>query len=82
MNETIGSILRKYRLKAGLSKVELARRVGVDRELITRWETGVTENISLPYLVRIMKALNVQVKITFMEGEVTLEEERNEECER
>lgn len=76
MNETIGSVLRKYRLKAGLSKVELARRVGVDRELITRWETGVTENMALPYLVALMDACGVKVKITFMEGQATLEEER------
>lgn len=75
MTETIGSVLKQYRHKAGISKSELARRVGVDRQLITRWEEGITENISLPYLVNIMKALNVQIKITFMEGQVTLEED-------
>jgi len=78
MSETIGSVLKQYRYKAGMSKAELARRVGVDRQLITRWEEGITENVSLPYLVSLMKALNVQVKITFMEGQATLEEEREE----
>jgi len=70
----IGKYLRKYRLKAGLSKSELARRIGVSRQLISRWEDGVTENISLPYLIAMMNAMDVDVKITFSNGVVNLEE--------
>ena len=75
MTETIGTLLKQYRKKADLSKSELARRVGVGRELITRWEEGTTENISLPYLVDIMNALGVQIKITFIEEEAVIEEQ-------
>lgn len=75
MTETIGTLLKQYRKKADISKAELARRVGVGRELITRWEEGTTENISLPYLVDIMNALGVQIKITFIEDEAVIEEQ-------
>jgi transcriptional regulator with XRE-family HTH domain len=34
------SVLMRQRLRAGLSKAELARRAGVDETTITRAETG------------------------------------------
>ena len=33
-------MIRKYRVKAGLTQAELAVRLGVNRTCITKWETG------------------------------------------
>lgn len=69
MIEGIGPILTHYRQKAGLSKSALARAVSVDRELVTRWETGKTINMSIPILVSLMNECGVDVSITFAERE-------------
>lgn len=35
-------IVREMRLRAGLTQRELARRVGVDRSTVTKWELGIS----------------------------------------
>jgi len=69
MNEKLGHVIKEYRKKAGLSKAGLARAIGVDRGLITRWEGDITLNLSLPILIAIMDECGVDVNITFVERE-------------
>lgn len=38
VNETLGGKMRRARKKAGLTQVELAEKLGVDRRTLIRWE--------------------------------------------
>lgn len=43
MSARAGAVLRRWRIKAGLSQYDLAPRVGVDQYKVSRWESGRTE---------------------------------------
>jgi transcriptional regulator with XRE-family HTH domain len=53
-----GQRLKAFRLAAGMTKEELARRSGLDRNTIHDYETGQTEPI-WPRLTRLIKVLGV-----------------------
>lgn len=57
---TIGDNLRKYRKEAGLTQVELAKRLGILQGNITRWETDKVIP-SVPTLEKLSKILNVSI---------------------
>jgi len=57
--------LRKYRQLAGLTQEELAARVGVRRETITRLEAG-RYNPSLKLAVDISRAVNAPIEEIFV----------------
>ena len=42
MNGTFGDNLSKSRKKAGLSQEELAEKMGLTRQTISKWETGAS----------------------------------------
>ncbi len=44
MNGTFGDNLSKSRKKAGLSQEELAEKMGLTRQTISKWETGVSQS--------------------------------------
>ena len=60
MMTVVGDNIRKYRKEAGLTQVDLARRLGIIQANITRWETGrITPSIET--LQKLSKLLNVSV---------------------
>ncbi len=53
--------LKEIRERRGLTQAQLAEKVGVTREYITMLETGARRNPAIEILVRLAKALNVEV---------------------
>ncbi len=43
-DKTFGDNLSKSRKKAGLSQEELAEKMGITRQTISKWETGVSHS--------------------------------------
>lgn len=62
--ETVGRNIADIRRGQGLSQKELAKKIGVSQQLISRIENG-GENISLTTLTRIARMLNRKVEINF-----------------
>ncbi|HJA19925.1 MAG TPA: helix-turn-helix transcriptional regulator [Candidatus Mediterraneibacter ornithocaccae] len=56
-----------YRKKLGMTQAELARRAGVPRTNITRFEGG-SYNPSLEMMVRIAAALGMKLQIELVEN--------------
>ena len=63
VNETLGGKMRRARKKAGLTQVELAEKLGVDRRTLIRWE----RNEQTPSQEALKWADSVQ-NVTFSEG--------------
>jgi len=61
MAKRLGAMLKKLRLKNGLTQEELGKKVGVSDAYITMLETGARKNPSLDLLKRLAKALKVKV---------------------
>lgn len=61
----VGEQIREIRKAEGLSQKELAKRIGVSQQLISRIEKG-KENISLAALNNVLKALNKSIDFTFI----------------
>jgi transcriptional regulator with XRE-family HTH domain len=86
-NRLIGEIIRRYRLKAGLSQMRLAELLGVTYQQIQKYESGKS-GISVERLLQIADALSVPVTRFFPSekeviseweepyGELTTEEKR------
>ena len=53
----LGENIQLYRKRAGLTQVELARRIGVTYQAVSKWETGksVPDVFLLPTLARIFR---------------------------
>lgn len=60
----IGKQISNVRKELGLSQEELAKKIGVSQQLISRIEKG-RENVSLSTLNTIAKALNRRVEVNF-----------------
>lgn len=56
---TFGEKLKQARKNKGLSQAELARRVGISRAAISRYESGERTQISAPILISMAKYLGV-----------------------
>lgn len=56
-----------YRKELGMTQAELARRAGVPRTNITRFESG-SYNPSLEMMVRIAAALGMKLQIELVEN--------------
>lgn len=64
MNNELGKLLKQLRLKAGLTRFELALKAGITPEAICKIERSKNEvNITLNTLRGLSKALNVDPKI-------------------
>jgi transcriptional regulator with XRE-family HTH domain len=57
--------IREYRLKAGLSQLELGRRVGLERSIISDWECGHILP-TLPNVFRLAKALDTLAESLYL----------------
>lgn len=66
--ETIGQRLRRLREAAGLSKRELAKRSGIDREHIYQIEGGKVKSITLKTAERLAKGLGKPPAVFFGNG--------------
>ena len=69
MNEkkTLAMNLRRYRLLAGLKQEDLAAKIGLSKDTISKIELGKQENIGLKYLVSICRELEISIEELFME---------------
>lgn len=62
----IGNEIRKIRKQKALSQIELAKKIGVSQQIISRIERGY-ENISIVTLKKITNALDVKVDLNLVE---------------
>lgn len=58
--ETVGQLIRRLRLAKGWERGDLERESGVDRSLISRFETGKTRQMRTPNLRALTKALDIE----------------------
>lgn len=58
--ESFGERLKNLRLKENLSQMELAKKLGVGKSVISKWERGESE-ASLSNLIRIVKFFNISL---------------------
>lgn len=58
-NEAIGKRITEARENFGITRKELAEKVGVAASTITRYEKGTIENIKMPVIEAISRALQV-----------------------
>jgi len=65
-NLDIAQKIYQLRIKAGLSQIELARKVGTTQSVISRLEDADYEGHSLAMLRRIAAALKKRVEIRFL----------------
>ena len=56
----IGDKIKQLRMKAGLTQIELASKIGTDQPLLTRWENG-KKHPSLPNLIKIAEIFNISL---------------------
>ena len=61
MENLIGSKLRKWRLRAGMTQADAARHFKVNQPIIARWESGETK-IPIFHLLRLEKLIERQEK--------------------
>jgi len=65
-NLQIARNIYELRTKAGLSQVELARRVGTTQSVISRLEDADYEGYSVPVLRRIAAALGKRIEVNWV----------------
>lgn len=58
----VAELLKRVRLEAGLSQVELANRAGVARTTVARMETLARGDMSVSALVRLLDAAGYDLK--------------------
>ena len=58
-------IVRKCRESAGLSRDELAQRLGVPEQIVELWEDPTYEGVDLPILRRVARAAGGELEILF-----------------
>jgi len=57
--------IKYYRLKQDMSQFDLAKAIGVRQPHISRWESGIEINVSVKYLSKIAKALNIPMEALY-----------------
>lgn len=58
ISEAIGQIIRRYRTNEGLTTRQLANRIGISQQQLSRYERGVN-HITVDILLRISQALKI-----------------------
>lgn len=66
IQKKFGKVIRKYRLKLGLSQEKFALSIGMDRTYYATVESG-KRNISIKNIEKIVKGLNVNMSQIFMD---------------
>lgn len=57
------------RLTRKITQTELARQLGVSRQIVHRWEGGAYDRACWQNLVKVMQLLQVDVRMWLKEGE-------------
>ena len=55
-----GQLLKQGRINANLSLEQVAKKLGVNRSTVSRWETGKIDYISLPVLRELSAIYNIE----------------------
>lgn len=76
----IGQRVRKYRKAYGLSQEQLAEKIGISTTHMSHIETGNTK-LSLPVLVALSQALDVQTDALLYEGQCSTKKAALDEIE-
>lgn len=58
-NEEIGSKIKEFRLKQGLTQTQLGEKLGVGAAAVNKWESGLVKNIKRETIQRISMVLNI-----------------------
>jgi len=66
--EIIAKNIRQYRLSRGLKQRDLAGKVGLSHDTMSKIETGKQQNIGLKYLVSICRELDISIEELFLEN--------------
>jgi transcriptional regulator with XRE-family HTH domain len=80
--QDIGKVIRQNRQARRLSQNDLARLSGVSRPRITRLETGRITDITVGNLLRLLRALDLELRVTQQNRQRPTLEELREEDER
>lgn len=68
-------LLKEQRIKLGLTMAEVAQRVGVSEATISRWESGISNNMKQSNIKKISEVLNIPIsKIISADDELTEDE--------
>jgi transcriptional regulator with XRE-family HTH domain len=59
----LGRVLAQARLEARLSQEELAERVGISRVTLSRMENSVRADMSVAILLRLARALGLELRL-------------------
>jgi putative transcriptional regulator len=59
--------IKEFRIKAGLTQVELAAKLGVEQAAVSQWETGKTMP-SAAILLKLSEELKCQIDELFKKG--------------
>ena len=57
----IGEILKEARIKKGLSVIEIARALGIDRTTYFRYENNQVKNIPIQNLLKLADMLDIDL---------------------
>ena len=66
LKENIASTLKELRKESGLSQKKLARLVGVDQSIISRFESGKLNEYPLSLIWKIADIFNFDVEMEFV----------------
>lgn len=69
--EILGKNIRRYRQFKGLTQTDLAKKVGLDKDAISKIELGERKNPGLKHLILIHRELDVSMEELFMEDPTT-----------
>lgn len=58
---TIGDRIRKYRKECGLTQSEVAKKIGVTKQAISKYEHNIVTNIGIETIAKLSDALGVSV---------------------
>lgn len=56
---SIGESIKHFRIRAGLTQQELANKIGVQLAAVSKYETGIVDNLPIARIERIADALGV-----------------------
>lgn len=66
--EILGNNIKKYRLLKGMTQTELAERVGMSSDHLSKIEATTTGNVGLRFLTKLRQELDVELFQLFMEN--------------
>jgi len=66
--ETLAFNLKRLSQVKGLTQKEMAKKVGLTKDTISKIELGKQENVGLKYLISICRELDVSIEELFMEN--------------